>query len=98
MCECHARIDEKLKPLNGKLATGFSTFSDRFGPTGLVLTLLLQVEKINSRGKKPPHVLPTFCPFCGVKIEVGKQEVMKAPEDADAIRKSFEREYTGPRW
>lgn len=71
MCDCRKRIDEKLASLNGKLATGFC-----FTPRGSAqLTLLMQVEKIKPRGKKPPHVLPTFCPFCGEKIKADKREV-----------------------
>lgn len=63
MCTCHSDIDAKLAPLNGRLATGFTATDHALG-----LTMLLQVEKINSRGKKPPQVLPTFCPFCGEKL------------------------------
>jgi hypothetical protein len=71
MCTCHADIDTKLEPLNGKLATGFQLVRDE---REMVLTLLMQVEKINPRGKKPPHVLPTYCPFCGDKLNVAKAE------------------------
>jgi hypothetical protein len=63
MCGCRKQIDEKLAPLNGRLATGFTVQNGT-----MPLTLLMQVEKINPRGKKPPHVLPTFCPFCGERI------------------------------
>lgn len=66
MCTCHADIDAKLEPLNGKLATGF--IFHRGGQADL--SLLMQVEKIDTRSrKKPPHVLPTFCPFCGEKLK-----------------------------
>ncbi len=68
MCDCHAKIDAKLAPLNGKLATAF-TFKERGSGkrSSAGLTLLMWVEKIAPRGKKPPHVMPTFCPFCGKK-------------------------------
>lgn len=69
MCTCHADVNAKLKPLNGRLATGF-TYRDGDGETKpcMDITLLMQVEKIVSRGRKPPLVLPTFCPFCGEKL------------------------------
>jgi hypothetical protein len=76
MCDCHTKIDEKLKPLNGRLATGFNVT-----PNGIEMTLLMQVEKINARGKKPPHVLPTFCPFCGTKVD----GVAKTRAEAEAL-------------
>jgi hypothetical protein len=64
MCDCHAQMDAKLEPLNGKLAVGFQ-ITDMSMP----VMLLMHVEKINPRGKKPPLVLPSFCPFCGEKIK-----------------------------
>lgn len=67
MCRCHAEMDEKLEPLNGRLATAFAIRSREAGAT-MREHLMVQVEKINSRGKKPPLAIPTFCPFCGEKL------------------------------
>jgi hypothetical protein len=68
MCRCHSEIDAKLEPLNGRLATGFSIAKGAPVGATMQLSLLMQVEKIAPRGKKPPQVLPTFCPFCGEKL------------------------------
>jgi len=66
MCDCREEIDKKLAEHNGRLATGFS-MSRNGGELDLVL--LMQVEKINAKSrKKPPAVIPTFCPFCGEKL------------------------------
>lgn len=68
MCDCFTRINEKLSPSNGRLATGF--VFHRGGEAEL--SMLVQTEKIDTRSrKKPPHVLPTFCPFCGTKLNTG---------------------------
>lgn len=68
MCTCHAEMDAKLEPLNGKLATGFTVRQSDGGISTMDLVLLMQVEKIVPRGKRPPHVIPTFCPFCGKRL------------------------------
>lgn len=62
MCECRKIIDDKLKPMNGRLAFGFS-----FGSEGMELSPpMIQTEKIDKRKrKKPPIILATYCPFCG---------------------------------
>ena len=67
MCTCHADMDEKLEPFNGRLATAFRIRPQSDGPM-MRECLMIQVEKINSRGKKPPLAIPTFCPFCGEQI------------------------------
>ena len=65
MCTCHADVDAKLESQNGRLATGF--IFHRGGEAELCL--LMQIEKIKKGSrKKPPHVIPTFCPFCGEKL------------------------------
>ena len=65
MCECRDQINGILKDKNGRLAFGFT-----FGNGNMALSPpLIEVEKIESRGKKPPTVLATFCPFCGTKYE-----------------------------
>lgn len=58
---CNADIDAKLEPLNGKLARGFFVDDGKLDPT----PVFIEVVKIQSRGKRPPKVMATFCPFCG---------------------------------
>lgn len=65
MCECRSYLNNLLKPKNGRLAYGFT-----FGGGHMDLTPpIIETEKINSRGKKPPVVVATFCPFCGEKYK-----------------------------
>lgn len=65
MCDCMTRVNEHLKERNTKLSVSFCLSSDR---SAMDAMLMIQTEKINKayRGK-PQAVIPTFCPFCGVK-------------------------------
>lgn len=65
MCGCREQINDRLKERNGRLAFGF-TFNDN---TMALSAPMIEVEKIVARGKKPPTVLATFCPFCGTRYE-----------------------------
>lgn len=67
MCNCADEINEDLKPRNARLAFGFSL--NRGTGALNVAPALIETEKIAPRGKKPPTVMATFCPFCGVKYE-----------------------------
>lgn len=68
MCDCRKRMNEKLKPLNARLAFGFT-----FGEGHMDLSPpIIQTEKLTPRGKRSPTVLATFCPFCGAAITGGK--------------------------
>lgn len=61
MCDCRTRVDGHLKDRNARLVVGFIA-------TGSTLDLsppLIAIEKINPRGKKPPHLVASYCPFCG---------------------------------
>lgn len=65
MCDCRTRIDADLKYRNARLAFGFW-----FGDGKMELAPpMITLEKLNPRGKKPPMLLATFCPFCGTKFE-----------------------------
>ncbi len=67
-CNCAEDMDKQLALKNGKLATSF--YITRRHSIGMgFIPVVLQVEKIASRGKKPPMAIPTFCPFCGTRYE-----------------------------
>lgn len=68
MCECRARIDEKLKTQNARLAFGFTCVG---GSMGLSPPMIM-LEKIGGRGKRLPTLLATYCPFCGERCEPEK--------------------------
>lgn len=63
-CSCIAKVDEMMAPLNGRLGTRFTAES-----VGLLQTVILTVEKVNPRGKKPPGLLAKFCPICGTAYD-----------------------------
>lgn len=65
MCNCNERVNEKLKSRNTRLSFSFCLSSDLSEADSM---LMIQTEKLDkaSRAKAIP-VIPTFCPFCGVK-------------------------------
>ncbi len=65
MCDCVKNMDAHLKDHNAQLAFGFQTTKSM----NLVSRLLVGTEKIDKTKRKPlPHVMASFCPFCGVKM------------------------------
>lgn len=72
MCTCMTGINADLKEHNARLATSFVMTRDRKGMDCLPI---VQTEKLQSKSRvKPPIVLPTFCPFCGVKYPRAGEE------------------------
>ncbi len=67
-CDCIQRIDEKLAEQNYALDTSF-LLSKNLSLTAVMLSVCTHwkdsTKKI--RGKKPPTIIVTFCPFCGKK-------------------------------
>ena len=63
MCDCIAKIDERLARDNSRLVTVFT-----FTP-GATLRVKLPTEKINPRNRNRMGALATFCPFCGEPYE-----------------------------
>lgn len=64
-CDCMTMVNESLKSRNTRLASGFILTEDLGGMDCLPL---VAVEKIDtSKRGKATSVIPTFCPFCGVK-------------------------------
>jgi hypothetical protein len=71
MCECRKLMNERLADKNARLAFGFTFGGGHMGLTPPII----ETEKLKPRGKKPPIVLATFCPFCGVKYERAVEEI-----------------------
>jgi hypothetical protein len=71
MCECVAKVNAKLAEHNTALEQAI-VVSLR-GP-GMRLSLLVQTGRLHSRTpaerrSKVQKVMPSFCPFCGKKID-----------------------------
>lgn len=65
MCECMTRVNAKLKDRNTKLSVSFCLSAD-LGDMDTML--LIQTEKVDKKLRtKAVSLVPTFCPFCGVK-------------------------------
>ncbi len=62
-CKCIEKIDDKLAPMNGRIAVVIPITS------GGAVRAFIEVEKINKRGKRPPLLIATFCPYCGTRYE-----------------------------
>jgi predicted PP-loop superfamily ATPase len=61
-CKCMDVMNKALAPRNAELDTAFNVYGDVYPR--------LSTRKVNTRVRdKGPMVLPTFCPFCGVKYE-----------------------------
>ena len=65
MCECREKINKKLAEKNARIAGGFMLG----GSTMTVTPPMIETEKLVPRGKRPPIVLATYCPFCGEKFK-----------------------------
>ncbi len=64
MCDCETKVNNELKPFNGRLAISFLFVRE----CGLLDRLTVVVEKINKKIRKPlPVITVKFCPFCGEK-------------------------------
>jgi hypothetical protein len=78
-CDCIAKIDDKLVEQNFALDTSFL-----LGENLSISTETLSIgthwkdssKKI--RGKKPPSIVVTFCPFCGQRAAKDEGEAQAA--------------------
>lgn len=66
MCNCIEKVNEKLREYNGALETNWLAQPSR---------TLVSVYKVVARGKKPPLMEATFCPFCGEKHKERKKSL-----------------------
>lgn len=74
-CECIAVMNKAAAEHNTRLCETFMFRRDS-EPTLLVVTLM--TEKINTRDRKKVTLLPTFCPFCGVRYREEAKEAEAA--------------------
>lgn len=73
-CECLTQMDERLAKHNSRIQTQFSFSGDNL--SDVLCTPYIGTEKIDrARRKKAVGVIPTFCPFCGVKYRSKVEEV-----------------------
>lgn len=74
-CGCRERINEKLREQNLRLS-GMALVPPSYQYVPFVQTDWNDREKA-PRGQKnnPPYMLASHCPWCGVKIEVEKEDV-----------------------
>jgi hypothetical protein len=69
-CDCIQRLNEKLAEQNFALDVSFLLGKD-LSLTGTTLSVGTHWKDLSKkiRGKKPPTIVVTFCPFCGVKAD-----------------------------
>ena len=63
-CDCIARVDADLAGLNARLAITFAFGRD--GAPGGTWPYLATEKLDPAKRGRPPVMVPTFCPFCGV--------------------------------
>lgn len=67
MCECMTKMNEKLKPHNGKIALAILLPAE--GSNALRSRMLVQTEPLDAaKRKKVPAVMASYCPFCGEHV------------------------------
>jgi hypothetical protein len=75
-CDCIARIDEKLAEQNFALDTSF-LLGENLSLNAVILSIGTHWKDSSKkvRGKKPPTIIVTFCPFCGKKAANESEEL-----------------------
>lgn len=64
MCDCIAKVNEKLAAQGAELAT---VMMIDVGGRKTFTALPVPTRKLLGRRKSAPVLMPTFCPFCGVR-------------------------------
>ena len=68
MCDCFDRVNAKLADHNGILETNILASPHR---------AMVSIGKRSPRGKKPPLMEATCCPFCGAQYKEQKRSLAK---------------------
>jgi hypothetical protein len=81
-CDCIQRIDEKLAERNFALDTSF-LLGEKLSTMTLALSIGTHWKDSTKRvrGKKPPTIVVTFCPFCGKRTATEKAEGADGNDD-----------------
>ena len=75
-CDCIQRIDEKLAEQNFALDVSFLLGENlSLMSTTLSVSTHWKDSSKKIRGKKPPTIVVTFCPFCGTKVEASNGQL-----------------------
>jgi len=79
-CECMTEVNAELKDRGVRLETIFTL--GRASGEGMACYPRIPLEKIDrtKRGKVPANMIPTFCPFCGVRY---RPEATASPRALD---------------
>lgn len=64
-CNCIEAINGKLAERNSKLSFGLVVRGNKMDVSIVIGTEVIEKK----RGARPTGVVPTFCPFCGVKYD-----------------------------
>lgn len=81
-CDCIMKINEKIRDHNTRIQVQFSTNSQS---QDVICTPCIGTEKIDQKvRKRAMGVVPTFCPFCGVKYRANEPKKEGPATMADA--------------
>ena len=69
-CDCIARVNELLRPMNIRIDVGLVLLGGKWMAAVVVPTVLIEKK----RGQKPKYLFGDFCPFCGEKYVPGRAE------------------------